>query len=158
MPAGWASGNGSTVPLAVPALSISTAEAYSGSNSAWIQIPFGAAGQAANIQYDFGDPSDLDENTNLTGETISLYYYVDANPSNEGNGQLFVQEGGPSFNWQGLAFSALTIGAWTQVSIPANQGGVDPSNIWQFGIQLYAGNTSTSWSTVNLYIDNVIVQ
>ncbi len=169
VPSGWSSNNnGGPATFVVPAVQFSSAEYYgtcsSGCQSLWIEVPFAAASQEANIQYAFtSNPSGYC--TNLTGDTISLYYYLDAAPSSGAYGQMFIQGGAAdSYDYQSYGFQgtyALTIGAWTQVSIPANEGGVNPSDIWQFGVQIGTGtgsNSGTDDSTVNFYIDEVSIQ
>jgi hypothetical protein len=172
VPTGWVSNNNSTTGLTVPGLAISTAQFHSSPNSAWIQIPFTAANQAANIQYSYTTNPGVSANcANLTGKTISFYYYVDVAPSGGAYGTLWVQDGGTpmspatAYDYQSYGFAggtyALTIGAWTQTSMPANQGGVDPADVWQFGIQIGTGtgaNSGNNDATVNFYIDDVTIQ
>jgi hypothetical protein len=173
VPTGWSSNNNNEgTTITVPALAISTAQFHSSPNSAWIQIPFTIAGESANIQYAYtSNPGVAANCANLTGKTISFYYYVDVAPSAGAYGTVWVQDGGTpvspatAYDYQSYGFAggtyAVAIGAWTQASIPANQGGVDPSDIWQFGIQIGTGTgtgSGTSDATVNFYIDDVTIQ
>jgi hypothetical protein len=162
VPAGWVSVVNSGI-ITVPALMLSSAQNEESScasecYSLWAgPITFSATGQSADIQYDYSSPG-----LNWTGKTISLYYYLDALPSNIPYGEMYVQD--TNYDFASLGFGggsyALTAGAWTKVSIPANQGGVDSAKILDFGAQIGTGNSSgaNTFNTVNYYIDYVTVQ
>jgi hypothetical protein len=163
LPSGWSSNNNSGT-IAVPALALSSAQNYTvacSSNCGSLlagPIPFTAANQSANLEYVF--PSGT-TGTDITGKTISCYYFLDATPSNAGYGQMYIQDSA-TYNYQSLGFGgtyALTTGVWTQISIPANQGGVNPAKVWKFGIQIGTGASAVSgFQSVNLYIDDMTIQ
>jgi hypothetical protein len=163
LPAGWSTNDNST-GISVPGLALSTAQNYTPACSTGCgsllagPIPFTAANQAANVEYVFPNGT---TGTDITGKTISAYYYLDVTPSNGGYGQVYIQTGAnslPTYNYQSTLFTLVT-GAWTQVSIPANQGGVDPANIWKFGFQIGSGSGATSgFQNVNFYIDDITIQ
>lgn len=163
VPTGWSTNNNSGT-ITVPGLALSSAQNYTvacSSNCGSLlagPIPFTAANQSANVEYVF--PSGT-TGTDITGKTISAYYYLDATPSNAGYGQMYIQDSA-TYDYQSLGFGgtyALTTGAWTQISIPANQGGVNPAKIWKFGIQIGTGASATSgFQNVNLYIDDMTIQ
>jgi hypothetical protein len=157
VPTGWISALNSG-SLTVPSLALSTAQnqensCSSGCNSLLTgPLVFSAANQSVNIEYDFASTG-----KDLTGKTISLYYYLDAAPSNAPYGQIYIQDT-PNYNYQSVGFSSVINGTWTKVSIPANQGGVNPAKILKFGVQIGTGGTGTTFNTVNFYVDNVTIQ
>lgn len=165
-PSGWSTNNNGG-SLTVPALMLSTAmnntsACSSGCGSLLAaSIPFTAANQAINIEYVFPNGN---SGTDITGKSISAYYYVDVAPADNSYGQLYVQDGPTGgYAYGSLGFGggtyALTIGAWTQVTIPANQGGVDPSQVLKFGFQIGAGGTATTnFQNVNFYLDDITIQ
>jgi len=165
LPSGWSSNNNSGT-IVVPSLLLSTLQNHTIGCSSTCgsllmgPIPFTAANQVANVEYVFPNTTG---GTDITGKTISAWYYLDAAPSNAGYGQMYIQDGViGGYNYQSLGFGgtyALTIGAWTQISIPANQGGVDPTGVWKFGIQIGTGASAISgFQNVNLYVDDMTIQ
>jgi hypothetical protein len=167
VPLGWSSNNNGG-SIIVPSLLLSTAQNYtvgcSGTCDSLLMgpIPFTAANQSANVEYVFPNGT---TGTDITGKTFSAWYYLDAAPSNAGYGVLYVQDGANGvspYDYQNYGFGgtyALTIGAWTQISIPANLGGVDPTNIWKLGIQIGTGGSATSgFQNVNFYVDDMTIQ
>ncbi len=162
VPTGWIDAVNSGT-LTLPGLVLSAAENEDTSCSSNCNsllagpIVFSAAGQSVNIEYDYSSTG-----MNLSGKTISLYYYLDALPSNVPYGQMYVQD--TNYNYQSLGFAggsfALTKGAWTQASIPANQGGANSSAILKFGAQIGTGTSSgvNTFYTVNYYIDYVTIE
>lgn len=165
---GWSSNNnGGSIAVPAPGLSSlfnQESGCSSGCNSLWLQVPFTAANQTANLEYAFGsDPNS--GVVNLTGMTISLYYYLDGAPADQSFGQLYIQGGAADTYWlQSHAFSGgtgtLVTGAWTQETIPASIiSPYNPAYIWKFGVQIGTSNTASSnFQNVNLYIDNVVIQ
>jgi hypothetical protein len=163
VPAGWiSSNNGGTI--SVPGLVLSAAQnedtpCTSGCYSLLAgPIVFSAAGQSANIEYDFASTG-----VDLTGRTISLYYYLDVLPSNQPYGQMYAQDDATGgYNYQSLGFAggsfALVAGTWTQASMPATQGGLNPTEIFKIGAQIGTGNGGTVFHTVNFYVDNLAIQ
>jgi hypothetical protein len=163
VPPGWSAALNSGT-LTVPGLVLSTAQNQESSCSSSCNslltgpLVFSATGQSVNIEFDY--PS----NTDLTGRTISLYYYLDALPSNQPYGQMYVQDGGPGYAYGSLGFAggtfALTAGAWTQASIQSTQSSVNPAQILKFGAQIGTGTGAgvNTFHTVNFYVDHVIIQ
>ena len=165
VPSGWSSNNNSGT-IIVPSLLLSILQNHtigcSGTCDSLLMgpIPFTAANQVANAEYVFPNGTG---GTDITGKTISAWYYLDATPSNAGYGQMYIQDGSiGSYNYQSLGFGgtyALVTGVWTQVSIPANQGGVDPTGLWKLGIQIGTGASAVSgFQSVNLYVDDMTIQ
>ncbi|GEM_PF-3810164 len=160
LPSGWVSSIASGT-FADPALLLSTGQNQESSCTTSCHsllagpIVFSAANQAANIEYSF--PAGT-AGTYLVGKTISLYYYMDALPSSASYGQIYVQSGAANgYNYKSVGFASMTAGVWTQASIPANQGGVDSTDIWKFGAQIGTGSGS-GFNSVNFYVDNVAIQ
>src|ERR1700690_2480121 len=121
VPSGWQSNNNAGT-ISIPALVMSSAQNQESSCSSGCYsllagpISFFAPNQAANIEYDFSTATNLPATS-----TISFYYYVDLPPSNQPYGQMYVQSGGT----YGSSGFSLATGAWTQVSVPVTQSGVD---------------------------------
>ncbi|HUO58413.1 MAG TPA: hypothetical protein VMV05_09600 [bacterium] len=167
VPSGWFS-SGESGFAAFSALAISTVQNHtiSGTNALQASITFSGANQAADFGFQFNTNPGGVSNTNLTGLTISLWFYIDQAPgltagsANTGIYQFWIQDGAPSYNWQSNNFSWASppVGTWTQISIPANQGGIDPSDVWKFGLQLGTGSQAATGQTVNLYIDDISIQ
>jgi hypothetical protein len=161
-PAGWIAAVNSGA-IIVPALAVTAfydqnqdSSCTSGCKSLWTgPIIFSAANQSVNIEYDYSSAG-----MDWSGKTISLYYYIDAKPSNQPYGQMYVQDTNYVYGSLGFAGGsfALTSGAWTQVSIPANQSGVNSSKILKFGAQIGTGSGGTSFNTMNYCIDYVTIQ
>ncbi len=161
VPTGWISAVNSGT-LTVPGLVLSSAENEDSCSSECNSllagpIVFSASGQSVNIEYDYPTAG-----MDLSGKTISLYYYLSALPSNVPYGQMYVQD--TSYNYESLGFAggsfALTMGAWTKASIPANEGGANSASILKFGAQIGTGTSSgvNTFFTVNYYIDYVTIE
>ncbi len=151
LPTGWRSwSSGETAsPLA-----LTIAESHSGSQSACATFLFSGAAQFGEIFYNFNPP------VNLTGKSISFWYYINQLPDASGN-QLGLDvdtlygDGGESVT--------LTTGVWTQITYPIIYGGhgsIDPTAVWEITISLYTGASGTSgpFNTVDFYLDDFSIE
>jgi hypothetical protein len=145
IPTGWESWHvGSTAT----ALALSTGEAYDGSKSAYTQVVFTASGQLGQIQVLFNPV------LNLTGKTVTFWYYVDNLPSASGStvGVYVNSNSGDG----GTGNLAITTGAWTKITCPISVA-ASPSAIYEVGIVISSGSTGP-FNTVNFYVDDVSIQ
>jgi hypothetical protein len=140
-PPGWTtiSVNGQAYML------LSTAEAHTGNQSIKIWDSFSMTGE----EFTFKDV--FTPQVNLTGKTISFWYFLDNYPSSNG-GYVDMFYHTPS----GVSHNNLTAttGVWTQITFPISDG--DSTSVSEVGISLMpAGGTGNS---VNFYIDDVTIQ
>lgn len=149
VPAGWTSW---AVGATFSPLALSSAQAHTGSKSAYANITYSGANQLGQIYIVF-NPA-----VNLTGKNVTLWYYLDKLPASTGN-QLEIYAN--SLGGDGGADTALVIGTWIQITYPLSYtpGGVNPSSVWEVGIVLYTTGAATGpFNTVNLYVDDVSIQ
>ncbi len=145
VPTSWESWHvGSTATV----LALSTAQAHTGSQSAYTQVTFTAGGQLGQIQ-DY-----LTKPLNLTGKTLSFWYYIDQLPSASGStGGIYVESLGGNGGEGNLV---LQTGVWIKVTCPISMAG-DPSSITNVGFYIESGSTGP-FNTVNFYMDDVTIQ
>jgi len=149
VPAGWYS----TTPAICSLLALSSAQAHSGSQSAFNTIAFTGANQVGGM-VEFLNPA-----CNFTGKTLSFWYYLTQLPAATGTEAIV---GGDSiYGDSDSLLATVTTGAWTQATwaFTYSMGGCDPSAV--NGIEFVIGTRSTAtgpFNTVTLYIDDVTVQ
>ncbi len=130
--------------------SYSSTTVHSGIGAFEATAPFSGTG-TVNIDILFASPA------NLSGQTISLWVYVDA-PVIAGAGsfaQLFT-ESGTGYTWENNAGTNLTAGSWTQLTFTPNwaTSGENAAQVERLGVQVQSGTSAT---TGHIYVDDVTI-